>query len=312
MLPTCARILVMETRSFLGINHSSCICGCPSRFQSSGIVVSSVYSRERNQEYSLLECTDCGVLRTDPFPKAEELQKIYENDYAYSFHDAVAVEKGSRARSLLKYLVREAGTSDIIEFGSGAGILLNEATKLGMGVLGIELSKNAGNALPFFLKNKLIHSSAENFLEECEAISSTVVLSHTLEHFLKPDEVLQRIFLKMNYGESLVIVVPNRKNCLGKNRNKFWGYWQVPVHTYHFDRESLEALVKSVGFIPIKVSYRSGDFLSKGLFVSNLLKLKGSSIPNRNIFKLISFFSRIWSRFYRLGRSDLILISRKQ
>jgi hypothetical protein len=212
---------------------------------------------------------------------------------------------------LLKYLRHETGTSKIIEFGSGAGILLNEATKLGMDILGVELSKEAGNVLPPHLKNKLIHSSAENFLEEYGGISSTVVLSHTLEHFLKPDEVLKKIYMKMDRGWDLVIVVPNRKNYLGKNRNRFWGYWQVPVHTYHFDQQSLEALVKSVGFVPTKVCYRSGDFLSKGLFVSNVLKLKGSSIPNQNIFKLISFLSRIWSKFYQFGRSDLVLISRK-
>jgi len=302
----------MESRSFVEKNNSTCICGRSSRFQSSGMVVSSVYSRERNQEYTLIECAECGVLKTDPFPKAEELQKIYQNDYAYPFHDAVAFEKGRRARSLLNYLRRETGATDIVEFGSGSGILLNEATKLGMGILGVELSKDAGNVLPPPLKNKLIHSSAENFLEGCDAISSTVVLSHTLEHFLKPDEVLRGIFQKMKHGGDLVIVVPNRKNCFGSNRNRFWGYWQVPVHTYHFDRQSLESLVKSIGFVPTKVNYRSGDFLSKGLFVSNVLKLKGSSIPNQNIFKLISYLSRTWSKFYRLGRSDLILISRKQ
>jgi SAM-dependent methyltransferase len=221
------------------------------------------------------------------------------------------MEKSFRAKAICRLILRNTSDLEILEFGSGSGILMNQALKLGFKVTGIELSTKAGNALPLELQSKLITSSAEDFLSNSPSVPSIVVLSHTFEHFLEPDKILREIYLKMPNQGIAVLIVPNRKNIINRNRNRFWGYWQVPVHTYHFDRYSLTHIAKKVGFNQLKVSYRSGDFLSKGLFVSNFLNLPLDKVPRKGTHTFISFASRFWFAFYRFGRSDLILVARK-
>jgi SAM-dependent methyltransferase len=290
---------------------SKCICGWiqPIKVVQSGIT--SVYSRKNHDSYSLLECDNCKVLKTHPFPTSTELEDIYSRDYAYAFHDAVSMEKSFRAKAICRLILRNTSDLEILEFGSGSGIFMNQALKLGFKVTGIELSTKAGNALPLELQSKLITSSAEDFLSNSSSVPSIVVLSHTFEHFLEPDKILREIYLKMPNQGIAVLIVPNRKNIINRNRNRFWGYWQVPVHTYHFDRNSLTHIAKTVGFNQLKVSYRSGDFLSKGIFVSNFLKLPLDKVPGKSTHTFISFASRFWFAFYRFGRSDLILVARK-
>jgi 2-polyprenyl-3-methyl-5-hydroxy-6-metoxy-1,4-benzoquinol methylase len=273
--------------------------------------ISSVYSRSRGQLYKIIECSECKVLQTFPFPTELELLEIYSNDYSYEYHDAVFVEKSNRAKSILKLILRHAPTDEILEFGSGSGVLLNEAYKLGLKVTGVELSEKAGNVLSIGSDVKLVNDSAENFLMSATSLPDTIVLSHTLEHFLKPEELLSNIYDKLPWQGTLVLVVPNNRNILRKFRSRYWGYWQVPVHTYHFNHGSLKSLLLKTGFIPKRTFYRSGDFLSKGLFVTNLLNISSSKLPGRELMWLVKVLSSLWFLAYKFGRSDLILIAKK-
>jgi SAM-dependent methyltransferase len=288
-----------------------CICGNRtfSKFISSSI--SSVYSRDDGKTYRLLECGNCKVLQTFPFPTEADLSEIYLNKYAYDYHNAVSGEKSYRAKSLIKLLLKYTSTTEILEFGSGSGILLKEASKLGLGVIGVEISQKAGNVMPNDLNNRLLADSAENFLSGVTNLPSTVVMSHTLEHFLRPYDILLKIYEKLDFGGAILIVVPNNKNFINRYRSRFWGYWQVPVHTYHFNYKSLRDLLIRTGFAPVKVAYRSGDFLSKGLFLTNLLGLSGGNLPKRRLLSLIKLMSNLWFLFYKFGRSDLIVIAKK-
>ena len=288
-----------------------CICESDLPPRIVKISMSSVYSRENGKKYQLLECAKCKVLQTSPLPSVSELSDLYSDNYAYSFHNAVAVEKSFRARALIRLVQESTPSRKLLEFGSGSGILLNEAANLGFDVFGVELSELAINSLPATLREMLVRNSAENFLLNCERLPSIVVMSHTVEHFLNPDEILMAIHKKQGIDGILVLAVPNNKNFLNRYRSRFWGYWQVPVHTYHFNHDSLNQLLERVGFKVIKVAYRSGDFLSKGLFVSNLFNLSGGSIPKKNMITLLKFLSRFWHLFYRFGRSDLIVIAKK-
>ncbi len=288
-----------------------CLCGTKRPLRTVKKRISSVYSREEGRNFQILECLDCKILQTSPFPTAVDLADLYKNNYAYTFHQAVSGEKSYRAKALLQFILAMNLGNDLIEFGSGSGILLNEAAKLNFQISGVELSELGEHSLPESLREKLIQDSAENFLNRCSELPSIVVMSHTLEHFLNPREILLEIHRKQSLDGILVLVVPNNKNFFNRYRSRFWGYWQVPVHTYHFNHDSLSKILEKTGFRPVKVVYRSGDFLSKGLFVTNLFKISGSSVPMKNTLLLVNLLSRFWHLFYRIGRSDLIMIAKK-
>lgn len=273
--------------------------------------LTSVYSRRFGLTFNLLKCSNCEVLRTDPFPDKSILDIIYSEHYAYELHDAVSNEKALRARALVKLIREKDLERRLLEFGSGSGILLHQAQLLGFKSEGVEISARAGNSLPQNSTAKIFQTSAEEYVAHCKIIDASVVMSHTFEHLMNPQAFLNDLYQKMMPGKYLLIAVPNVKNRFGFIRSKYWGYWQVPVHTYHFTLKSLGTWLTNSGFILISTSLRSGDFLSKGLFWKNLLGQKAEENVSAFLRDLISFLSRIWFLFYKLGSSDLIIIAKK-
>jgi 2-polyprenyl-3-methyl-5-hydroxy-6-metoxy-1,4-benzoquinol methylase len=273
--------------------------------------LSSVYSRKYGLTFNLLKCSECGVFRTDPFPEKSLLSQIYSEDYAYELHEAVAREKASRARAILKLIYKKDPGLKLLEFGSGSGILLYQAQLLGYFSEGIEMSSRAGIALPKASKSKLFQTSAEEYLAGCKIIDASVILSHTFEHLMDPQVFLADLYNKMKPGMHLLIAVPNANNRFGSVRSRYWGYWQVPVHTYHFTSKSLTTWLSEAGFMVVSTKFRSGDFLSKGLFWKNFLGSKIEKNVTGLMIRSISLLSQIWFLFYKLGASDLIILVKK-
>jgi len=288
-----------------------CPCSRNAVWVSTDKKLNSVYSRIYDLTFSLVKCSECQVFRTMPFPDKSLLDKIYSQDYAYKLHDAVSAEKVGRARSLMEIIRRGDQGLKLLEFGSGSGILLYQAQLSGYRSEGIEISPRAGNALPKDSSSKLVQASAEDYLSRSNLIDASVVLSHTFEHLRNPHKFLSDLFQKMKPGMYLLIVVPNCKNRLGIVRSKYWGYWQVPVHTYHFTTRSLHYWLSGTGFDVVSTETRSGDFLSKGLFWKNLFGSKVDKNVSPVMLRCISTMSRLWLFAYKFGSSDLIVLAKK-
>ena len=271
--------------------------------------VTSVYARNSPIAYSLVQCVNCQLVSTYPKPELEDLEKIYREEYSYLAHDLVLREKIIRARNLTRMISSHIDVPKILELGCGSGVFLREARKQNLEVLGVEIS-DMSRTLENERDIPIVISSAENFLDLQSTIPGAVVLSHTFEHLHDPARTLRELQFKMQPNQPLILVVPSIRNCFGGIRNRFWGYWQVPVHIYHFDKRTLTNLLENNGFKCIRVYYRSGDFLSKGLFFLNIFKMESQkATTNRMVNLLVSVFSILWASFHRFGRSDLILIA---
>jgi len=276
--------------------------------------ISSVYDRTRY--YSINRCRDCGVRYTSPIPSEADLREIYEHTYAYELHDLVSAERKIRARKLMA--LTETYLRDkkmIIEIGTGAGILLSEIkNSYECLVLGCEISQDATDKANRTLgKNLVVCKDATSFLTETESRPNVVILSHTLEHFKDPKEILGLIHRSLVEGGTVIIVVPNVSGAPTGRMRKFWGYWQVPVHITHFDRHSLSKLLNSLGFHVTYSNTRSADFLSLGLLVSNIFGLRSRDIPLGGMMKVaIKSMSWLWAFMYHFGKSDLIIVAQKK
>jgi SAM-dependent methyltransferase len=274
--------------------------------------LSSVYDRTNN--YQIVRCDSCNLTQTSPFPTFNELDNLYSNLYSYDFHELFRLEKTRRAKYLAKFLIKHLGATHFTEFGCGEGVMLKELLLQGFQVAGVELSPSAvmrGNNL--LGKEAIKCSSVENELVNITTIPGSVLMSHCLEHLLDPIGVLTDISLKMKSGNYLLLVVPNLESGISKLYPKFWGYWQVPVHTFHFSVGDLQPILESLDFKLEKVHYRNIDLMGIGLFISNVMRLKSSEIGPSYLTKQ---FLRLTSMFYsylppRIGRDDLILLARK-
>jgi len=259
-----------------------------------------------NSEYEILKCKTCKLLTTYPRPSQSQLQSIYSNDYAYSYHASVSREKHARAKKLLGRVDRFVGLTskvNFLELGCANGELSRILSKrYGLSGIGVDLNipeQQNGEGVLF------LRQSINQYLETATEFFDVVILSHTLEHLLNPLFTLELIRKRLKADGYIIIVVPNALST----RTKAWGYWQVPVHISHFDESSLKTLLLRSGFAPIHIANASLDFLGMGLTILNLFKTKKSPKQSKTLTLLIPFFALCWSTFYKLGNSDLILIA---
>ena len=262
-------------------------------------------------EYKILRCKFCHLLATNPRPSQNQLELIYKNHYGYDFHRTVSWEKKRRAQKLLKMIdsiVDFSNVSSFLELGCANGelskILYKKYKLIGVGVdlIAPENSKKLEEDEGV----KFVRKAIDAYLETTTEVFDTIILSHTLEHLLDPRSSLDLIRKRLDIGGFLIVVVPNAL----VTRNKFWGYWQVPVHISHFDENSLQSLLIKCGFEPIYFATASIDFLGVGLSVLNLFKTRKSPRQGRVITFITGLLSFFWPMFYNLGNSDLIMIAK--
>ena len=102
---------------------------------------------------------------------------------------------------------------------------------------------------------------------------------------------------------SLIVAVPNLKSWDAQYYKQYWAAWDVPIHLWHFSKESIEALFKKWDFKLVKtkpmlfdsfyVSVLSEEYktgrknLLKGFFMgltSNVIALFGNNGYSSTIY----------------------------
>ncbi len=274
--------------------------------------VSSVYSRENTDAgYDIVSCRSCETWFTYPLPTQAELDNFYSNIYAYDLHRAVQKEKDARARFLVELVRPQISQSTVAELGAGSGELLRAFSRFGFSACGCELS-SAQVAVARSSRIDVDLADAQEWITGKDFSDTCVVMNHVLEHFLDPVAVLREIRARMTDGtSSLLLVVPNVSARWRVPFERYWGYWQVPVHITHFEQGSLTGVLSRAGFRTDFVAKRSPDFLSLGLGLSNLLGLdRSQATPGVFGRNGVGLMSQLWSRAYSRGSQDLIVLAR--
>jgi 2-polyprenyl-3-methyl-5-hydroxy-6-metoxy-1,4-benzoquinol methylase len=275
--------------------------------------LSSSYSMGKS--YDLVECLECKTWFTKPEPDSGELSRHYASNYAFNVHLLVNREKLTRARGLIRATKIFEAHTKVLEIGTGGGELASEMAKQTKLVHGCELdsaSTQRANLYPG------VDIECLDVEEYCKGLNQeyydVAVFSHTLEHFLNPLSVLEKIKPSLTKSAKICIVMPNR-NASPRIFKKKWGYWQVPIHVTHHSLESVTNLCKEAELVVDQVVYRRSDFMALGSFLINIRnKVDFSDISNSLILsRVIPILSNLYALTYRFGRQDMIVIaSQKQ
>ena len=76
-----------------------------------------------------------------------------------------------------------------------------------------------------------------------------IVMTQTIEHLEKPDEVLRAVYKLLRKGGRLVIVTDNIDSIDFKFfKSRYWGGYHFPRHWNLFNRNSLTKLAEKTGF----------------------------------------------------------------
>lgn len=210
--------------------------------------------------FDVIDCESCGFKHVVPIPTAEELERVYREEY-YSV-DKPLYLTGTREELDWWDLVHcdrfdtfeahlPAARRRILDIGSGPGFFLKHGESRGWKGIGIEPSKQAAAH-----SRDMGLEIVEDFFDEATAAKlgkfDVVHLSEVLEHVTSPTELLKRAYDVLNPGGLICVVVPNDYNPFQhvlRVANGFKPWWVAPPHHInYFDFDSLAALTAKLGF----------------------------------------------------------------
>lgn len=270
----------------------------------------------RDEQYSVVRCTNCGLVYLNPRPSEAEIARYYGEEYK-PFQEIAGI-LGMIERIVvrvrterLKKWVKKGGR--ILELGCGTGYYLASIRDTNLWeVAGVELSPYAAN----FARGKLgLPVSTGTIFDAAfpDEIFDAVIMRHVLEHVPNPSATMQEIYRVIKRDGRLILTVPNIETIEIKFFKASWHGWSLPTHFYLFSPETLSELLKKTGFVVEKLDYSA---LPNNWAGSMNNFLRGRKIPlskfwDSNLVFIAMLFlftpvSFLASKFKKSGRMDII------
>ncbi len=249
-------------------------------------------------EFNLVRCTRCNLIITTPRPVPESMPIYYEDWYNYRPLEEVKRERTGSALNRflmwmrLKILEKtgrlEAG-SKVLDVGAGFGAQLQYYMHQR------DIQATAIDFDPIVTQNSLISDQADvrsgDLLDAgFEANSFDVVtLYQSLEHVYHPLATVREAYRILKPGGRLVVEVPDIDAPWRKLFKQNWSAILAPTHLYHFSRDSLQRVVTTAGFEPMRhvgvyFPFESSISLAIGYVARRKIAMYEAIMPSR-VFK---------------------------
>lgn len=211
------------------------LCGAPSR-----------EFVTRKSEYDYYRCLSCGLVRVDPFPTKEQLDRYYTqayNQYRYSF--ALPISNPSRRKlRYLKAVERFRPRGRLLDVGCAYGHFLENARLHGWRVEGVEPLAEAR-----ILAQSRFRLTIHEAIDRAPAgVFDAVTLWHVIEHLPAPLDALQSVRARLVQGGILALATPNIGSLSARITGASWGWLSPPDHVMLYSRATLTTLVEQAGF----------------------------------------------------------------
>jgi 2-polyprenyl-3-methyl-5-hydroxy-6-metoxy-1,4-benzoquinol methylase len=198
-------------------------------------------------------CADCGLIRTDPMPTEEELERYYAHEYRADYQLAGAEPpKFHRTRSLREARKRVdllqpwllPGTR-VLDVGSGSGEFLHLAQGLGCDVLGVEPGADYAAYAQKSYGVQVIASGWAGAELEAE-LFDVITCSHVVEHLREPVAALRAFSRWLKPEGRLYLSVPDMRPNAKPSFERFHF-----AHIHGFTPQTLQAACRAAGLIPV-------------------------------------------------------------
>lgn len=209
---------------------------------------------------SVVLCTDCNFVYTNPRFTDETLSRFYNNEYRQLDRGVVLPREDffqlqwRKGESIFKFLVenelRDLDHKSVVEIGCGAGGILAYFREQGYTVLGCDLGQE-------YLDYGISHHGlnlhwgdlelAKQIVAERRLSVGLVIYEQAFEHLPYPKSELHALRPMMTPDSILYIGVPGLRNIDVHYDSDFLRYLQIP-HLLHFDLASLTRMAETCGF----------------------------------------------------------------
>ena len=255
----------------------------------------SVKDHSVSQEtFDVLHNETLDMLITSPQPSLENLDKYYDSeDYIshtdnkrslfenlYHFIKNIALKN---KLNLINKLSKNKGL--LLDIGAGTGDFLNVAQNNGWQTVGTEPSQKAKNIA---LKKGV--TFVENTKELQNNSIDVITMWHVLEHVPELEAQILELKRLLKTNGTLLVAVPNFKSFDAKHYGKFWAAYDVPIHFWHFSKQSIKLLfqkqdMRLLQVIPMKFDSYYVALLSEKYKTGNMNFIKAFFIGLKSNWK---------------------------
>jgi ubiquinone/menaquinone biosynthesis C-methylase UbiE len=208
------------------------------------------------EDFTIIECKDCGFRFTNPVPEKENLLKYYQSqdylshldkpekliDKIYNRVREYNVIKKYKLVSKFKYEVANNPKQKrtILDIGCGTGEFLNQFRINNWNTTGIEPNKQAREIAE--KRNKLSVYDESKYKEFENNYFDVITMWHSLEHIPDLQGQIKTIKRILKKDGVLVVAVPNSDSPDAQIYREYWAAYDVPRHLYHFNKKSIKEL----------------------------------------------------------------------
>lgn len=206
------------------------------------------------ENFTIVSCGTCDFTFTNPRPINERLGKYYKSDMYIShtnnskgmfnwLYQTIRNYAVGTKVALLKSIKKEGVHLDI---GCGTGEFLNACKNAGYTTRGIEPSELARTQAK---KNyNLAVSDNTDLTQFSEEEFDSISMWHALEHIPNLNETISQLHKILKQNGKIIIAVPNYKSWDATYYKEFWAAWDVPIHLWHFSKNTIEKVFKNHEF----------------------------------------------------------------
>lgn len=219
-----------------------------------------------SRTYTYLRCRTCTVLFLATRPAEMSLGRIYPDEYT-PYAPAAAKAASARRRPLVarvlmrlvdvperrfrarleRYYAGLGEGSIFLDFGCGAGAMLDRMRAQGCTTVGMDFSERALDTV-----RSKGHVALPAVPAAWDAVADSSVdfvrMNHVLEHLYHPADVLERLRTKMRQGARLHIAVPNPEGLSARLFRRHWHGLDCPRHVILFPPAVLATWLDQLGF----------------------------------------------------------------
>ena len=266
------------------------------------------------EKFTLVSCETCNFTFTNPRPKDESLGEYYKSDmyishtnntkglFNWMYQTVRDYAIGTKV-TLLKS-VKKSGTH--LDVGCGTGEFLNACKDAGFSTEGIEPSELARKQA---IENFNLSVNENTNLEQFQNNKfDSISMWHVLEHIPNLNGTITQFDRVLNANGKVIVAVPNHKSWDAKYYKEYWAAWDVPIHLWHFSKETIELLFNKNGFKLIKTKPMLFDSFYVSLLSEEFKTGKKKFISGF----FIGIISNIIGLFTKRGCSSTIYVFEKQ
>jgi len=239
--------------------------------------------------FDYVSCPECGLVFMHPRPAFDNIGHYYKSSY-YSYNVSkrpsilqrirdeslmdlggypprenplwisalskiIRLVRGFQTAIVLPYFGKSESQPKFLDVGCGSGDFMIWAGQAGWEVKGVEIGhqavQNAQNRGLNVLEGTIENAGFPS------AFFDAILCNNTVEHMHHPLSALRECRKIIKPEGLLIVCVPNFAGINARTFGKYWSLHSVPHHLFQFTPQTLEAMLKKVGFKVERWHYKS-------------------------------------------------------